>query len=484
MQFGPDGKLYIGVGENANGANAQNQNTYLGKILRINSDGSVPAGNPFATGSDQRRRIWEYGLRNPYTISFQPGTGRLFVNDVGEVTWEEINDATTGGLNFGWNQAEGNSDNPNFTDPIYTYIHGSAVGQGCAITGGTFFNPPSSNYPASFTGKYFFIDYCGNWIDVLTLSDSTATRANFASNIAGNPVSIITGPDGNLYFLSRSNSAVYKVTYTPSLPTITINPVADAQVRGGIYANTNYGNSSILATQNATNSANNVYQSYLRFNIGSLGSSSVSVKLRLFGNLFNSSNPSATVQVYNVPSLAWGETTITYNHRPTAQTTVLASAVVTGTTGTYYEFDVTDFVNARRLAGATAVSFEVRNATVTNYNQVNFNSKEKPTNKPQLLAIVNTPPNPGFAAKFGNDKSPSVMVYPNPASGSFTVNYPAEVSGGMLQLIDMSGKTALTMTLTKTNMETINTGGLNEGIYILMVGKGDKQHTQRIVIQK
>ena len=216
MQFGPDGKLYIGVGENANGSHAQNLDTYHGKILRINPDGTVPAGNPYAGGTAQRQRVWALGLRNPYTITFQPGTGRLFVNDVGQNTWEEINDATTGGLNFGWPTAEGNSTNPAFTNPIYIYGHASQIGQGCAITGGTFFNPASTNYPSSYTGKYFFIDYCGNWIDVLTLSGSLVTRANFGSNIGGNPVSVITGPDGNLYFLSRSNAAVYRIEYSGS----------------------------------------------------------------------------------------------------------------------------------------------------------------------------------------------------------------------------------------------------------------------------
>ena len=243
MQFGPDGKLYVGVGENANGANAQNVDTYLGKILRINADGSVPAGNPFTSGSNQKQRLWEYGLRNPFTIAFQPGTGRLFVNDVGQSTWEEINDASTGGKNFGWPSAEGNSSNSAYSNPIYTYSHGAASGQGCAITGGTFFNPNSTNYPSSYIGKYFYIDYCNNWIDVLTLSGTTATRSSFASGIAGNPVSIITGKDGNLYFLSRGGSALYKITYTGSQqPVITSQPKSISVSQG------NAANFSVTAT--------------------------------------------------------------------------------------------------------------------------------------------------------------------------------------------------------------------------------------------
>src|SRR6185369_12480915 len=88
IHFGPDGKLYVAVGENANGSNAQTLSNRLGKVLRINSDGSIPADNPFFnTASGDNRSIWAFGLRNPFTFAFQPGTGRLFINDVGEVTW-------------------------------------------------------------------------------------------------------------------------------------------------------------------------------------------------------------------------------------------------------------------------------------------------------------------------------------------------------------------------------------------------------------
>src|SRR4030095_8478596 len=225
LQFGPDGKLYVGIGENANPLNSQNLDTYHGKILRINSDGSVPAGNPFTSGSAQRQRVWAYGMRNPYTLAIQPDTPPIFVNDVGQDTWEEVNDCTTGGGNYGWPNAEGISNNPAYVNPIYTYQHGAGVGFGCAITGGTFFTPTSTNYPSQYTGRYFFLDYCNNWIDMLTLNGGTATRANFASSIAGFPVCMLTGPDGNLYFLSRTNSAVYKVTFTGSTaPVITNQP--------------------------------------------------------------------------------------------------------------------------------------------------------------------------------------------------------------------------------------------------------------------
>ena len=226
MNFGPDGKLYVAIGENANTSHAQNLDTYHGKLLRINPDGSVPAGNPYPTGTEQRRRVWSYGLRNPYTFAIQPGTGRIFLNDVGQNTWEEIDDATTGGLNFGWPDTEGPTTAPGVASPVFSYQHGSGDGRGCAITGGTFFNPTSSNYPASYTGKYFYQDLCNQWINYIDVSGSTAVRSPFATSLPGNAVGLTTGLDGNLYYLSRSAGALYKVVYTSptSVPVITGQP--------------------------------------------------------------------------------------------------------------------------------------------------------------------------------------------------------------------------------------------------------------------
>jgi glucose/arabinose dehydrogenase len=237
LAFGPDGKLYVAIGDNATSAHAQNQDTYHGKILRINPDGSIPSDNPFTSGSDQRKRTWAMGLRNPYTISFQRGTGKFFVNDVGQVTWEEINDATTGGLNFGWPATEGNfnpATHPAYTNPVYSYQHGSGDGVGCAITGGAFFNPISTNYPGTYYGKYFFLDYCNRWINSIDPVVSPAVRSPFATTISGSPVIMEVGNDGNLYFLSRANSALYKIVYNNTSVPFIINHPADVQIMEGL----------------------------------------------------------------------------------------------------------------------------------------------------------------------------------------------------------------------------------------------------------
>ena len=97
LAFGPDGKLYAAVGENANGQNAQSMSNVLGKMLRINKDGTIPTDNPFyATASGRNRAIWALGLRNPFTFAFNPAGTEMFINDVGQNTWEEINDGLAG----------------------------------------------------------------------------------------------------------------------------------------------------------------------------------------------------------------------------------------------------------------------------------------------------------------------------------------------------------------------------------------------------
>lgn len=221
-----DDKLYIAVGENANGSNAQNLDTYHGKLLRVNADGSAPADNPFNVpdASEQRKRVWAYGLRNPYTFDIQVGTGRLFVNDVGQDKWEEINDATPGGLNFGWPMSEGATAAPGLTSPVFSYPQGSGDGQGCAITGGVFLNPVSTNYPSALIGKYFYQDLCNAWINYLDLS-SGAVRHAFATGLPGQALSLELGSDGNLYYLSRQTRSLYKVIfYQNAAPSILDEP--------------------------------------------------------------------------------------------------------------------------------------------------------------------------------------------------------------------------------------------------------------------
>jgi glucose/arabinose dehydrogenase len=223
LHFGPDGKLYIAVGENANGANAQTFTNLLGKMLRINGDGSIPSDNPFLSQtSGQNQAIWALGLRNPFTFTFQPSSTRMFINDVGQNTWEEIDDGIAGS-NYGWPDTEGSTSDPRFRSPLYSYGHGTGPFLGCAITGGAFY-PIVGPFPAAYLGKYFFAEYCGGWIN--RFDPATGAVQTFASGISS-PVDLQVGPDGSLYYLARGSSAVFRVSFTGSqAPQITQHPAS------------------------------------------------------------------------------------------------------------------------------------------------------------------------------------------------------------------------------------------------------------------
>lgn len=209
IHFGLDGKLYAGVGDNANSAHAQDLSSPFGKLLRFNEDGTIPADNPyFNSSTGLARAVWAYGLRNPFTFAVEPGTGRIHINDVGENTWEEI-DLGVAASNYGWPGSEG-PDNvgAGITRPVFTYKHSAAVPAGSgpggfftgdAIAGGTFY-PQAGPFPADCRGSYFFADFAARFV---ARYDAANNAAYAYANLSGNPVDMLVGIDGALYVLSR-----------------------------------------------------------------------------------------------------------------------------------------------------------------------------------------------------------------------------------------------------------------------------------------
>lgn len=246
-----DGFLYIAVGDDQNGENAQNLGNRFGKILRINPDPDnlVPADNPFVGNPNADPLIWAYGLRNPFTFAFHPVTGTMFINDVGAALWEEINQGQAG-KNYGWPRTEGETTNPDFTGPIYAYPHRARQDtppphsffdyphtQGCAITGGAFYNPATAPFPEEYVGRYFFADYCNGQISTIDPENPMDVRV-FATNV-DRCVDIDVAPDGSLYYIARGGEGsgsdadntssdegrIFRVVYTGSqAPTIASHP--------------------------------------------------------------------------------------------------------------------------------------------------------------------------------------------------------------------------------------------------------------------
>jgi putative heme-binding domain-containing protein len=193
LHFGNDGKLYIAIGEQTAGKPAQELNSLLGRLLRINADGSIPDDNPFAAkATGKYRATWALGLRNPFTFAVQPETGRIFINDVGG-QFEEINEGIAG-ANYGWPTVEhGPTADPRFRGPIHHYPTACVIGAA--------FAPKNLAWPKEFAGRYFFGDF--NHGTIKTLDPVAPARSTpFATGIR-RLVDLRFAPDGGLYVLVR-----------------------------------------------------------------------------------------------------------------------------------------------------------------------------------------------------------------------------------------------------------------------------------------
>lgn len=232
LAFGPDGYLHIGVGDGGSGNdpsnNAQNLNTLLGKLLRIDVNGAqpyaIPVDNPFLGSQTARPEIYAYGLRNPWRFSFDRQTGAQWVGDVGQGAREEVNTPIVGGGNYGWRIFEGNlctglnsCANPeNYIFPVFDYDHANGR---CSLTGGYVYRGALN---AVAPGTYVFGDYCSG--EIFTWNGSTrATLLDTTLNIS----SFGEDEDGEIYVVglggtvSRLTRTVVSCTYaiTPSKAT-------------------------------------------------------------------------------------------------------------------------------------------------------------------------------------------------------------------------------------------------------------------------
>jgi glucose/arabinose dehydrogenase len=227
--FGPDGYLYIGLGDGGSGGdpmgNGQSLGTLLGKILRIDLNGGtpyrIPPDNPFVAtaGPSTRGEIWSYGLRNPWRFSFDRANGDLYIGDVGQNAFEEIDvsPAASGAgraLNFGWNRMEGthcypdpsaSCDRTGLTGPVLDYSHSD----GCSVTAGYVYRGAAI---PSLVGTYFYSDYCRGWIRSFRFSNGSVTEPQDwpALSPGGSVTSFGLDSAGELYILT-SEGGVYRI---------------------------------------------------------------------------------------------------------------------------------------------------------------------------------------------------------------------------------------------------------------------------------
>lgn len=222
LAFGPDGYLYVGLGDGGSGGdpngNGQSLQTLLGKMLRISPRPAggdpygIPPDNPFVGRDDARAEIWAYGLRNPWRYSFDRVTGDLWIGDVGQSGREEIDVEpadSPGGLNFGWNLFEGTlpflgGSAADTVGPVYEYPNGSG---GCAVTGGYVYR--GSRIPG-LVGAYVFADFCGGGLEAFVLRDGVAKQHRPLGEVVDAVASFGEDAAGELYVLSLAGP-VYRI---------------------------------------------------------------------------------------------------------------------------------------------------------------------------------------------------------------------------------------------------------------------------------
>ncbi len=223
LKFGPDGYLYIGLGDGGSagdpGNRAQNPKELLGKILRIDVDHAspytVPVTNPFYNSTTAKGEIWALGLRNPWRFSFDRLTGDLWIADVGQSAYEEINFQSvnsTGGENYGWRCYEGNQTyntsgcvaGASFTFPVYVYPHA----QECSVTGGFVYRGSVSS---PFYGHYFFSDYCSDRIWTLHKVSGNWVKEDFGQFTGNNFSTFGEDVNGQLYVAGLSSGKIFRI---------------------------------------------------------------------------------------------------------------------------------------------------------------------------------------------------------------------------------------------------------------------------------
>ncbi len=221
--FGPDGMLYIGMGDGGSGGdpqgNGQDLTTLLGALLRIDVDGgdpyAIPPDNPFAGDPSVRQEIWAYGLRNPWRFAFDDQEGLLYIADVGQNALEEINvvPAASAARNYGWNTMEGtechaasNCDQTGLTLPVVVYATTSA---NCSVIGGFVYRGGAI---PELAGRYFYSDFCGGWLrSILYANGAVVEQRVWEVGSLGSVLSFGQDGAGELYVLSSSGGRVYRL---------------------------------------------------------------------------------------------------------------------------------------------------------------------------------------------------------------------------------------------------------------------------------
>ncbi len=478
LNFGPDGYLYIGTGDggssNDPGNRAQDRTQLLGKMLRIDVDNpqaplayGIPSDNPYASSTTNRKEIWSYGLRNPWKWSFDRIYGDLWIGDVGQNAWEEIDYeplGTTGGRNYGWRCYEGNVTTsgvsqtgcPVFsttTAPVAVFSHNAT--SACSVTGGYIYRGAKH---ASLYGYYMYTDYCDDRIRLTRNNyDGTFTTYDLGA-VAGNGSFVTFGEDyrGELYVAFNTSTPfnnpiieIRKIGATGCLPTAAIISLEDS-------INLCYGDA--YPTLSAIYHPENTYQ-WLKDGVAISGATSANLATTEDGvytvqvtNPGACSNTSTAVNVISnlLPAVSFSglDTTICELDAALTLVGVPAGGTFTGTGINGNVFDP-----AVATAGLYDISYTYTNAGGCDTTVI------------QTIEVTICT---GIGAKTNVS---AINLFPNPNEGNFTLEFNANVNSTLnITITDVTGKIVHTENASSVrglNRVNLNVSNLQKGFYLL-----------------
>jgi glucose/arabinose dehydrogenase len=470
--FGKDGYLYISMGDGGSGGDpgnrAQNLQENLGKLLRINvnvpSGFSIPGSNPFFGSSTANPRIWAYGLRNAWRISKDRLTGDIWIGDVGQDLWEEIDFQPAnnlGGVNYGWRCYEGNvgynttgcQPQSSYQSPVYVFPHGPA----CSVTGGYVYR--GAQHAALF-GKYIFTDYCDGKIK--TLEPNGVGGYNFTTTNAIETFEFVTlGEDkyGELY-VGRTSTGVLKLSNPGCSPTAFIGSEDTVNYCGSDY------------TFSTPYSPGFLYQWYLN------GSVIVGADTSTYTA---SQNGNYSVQVVNTNFCTTTSDTITLNltAAPAVSFNTLPANVCINAAA--ISLSGTPVGGVFSGAGVAGSSFDAATATVgthvITYTYDNGNgcivSSIQTIVVDACLSLQELNSNVGFS------------LSPNPAQNNVNIVLSSGLNGSKhFEIFDVSGKLRLQFRpVENTDVYQVETSSLAAGVYIVKMWNENTPYYQKLVIK-